>query len=35
MINFLGVVGTIIGFVSLCLFCSLVDGLLFDQMDLK
>jgi hypothetical protein len=34
MINFLGVVG-IIGFVSLCLFCSLVDGLLFDQMDLK
>ena len=35
MINFLGVIGTIIGFVFLCLFCSMIDALIFNRLDLK
>jgi NhaP-type Na+/H+ or K+/H+ antiporter len=35
MISFLGVIGTIIGFVCLCLFCSMIDALIFDVLDLK
>jgi NhaP-type Na+/H+ or K+/H+ antiporter len=35
MINFLGVIGTIIGFIFLCLFCSMIDALIFDRLDLK
>ena len=35
MITFLGVIGTIIGFVSLCLFCSAIDSLFFNALDLK
>lgn len=35
MITFLGVIGTIIGFISLCLFCSAIDSLFFNALDLK
>lgn len=35
MISFLGVIGTIISFILLILFCSLIDALIFNRLDLK
>jgi NhaP-type Na+/H+ or K+/H+ antiporter len=32
MISFLGVIGTVIGFVCLTLFCSLINSLLFGTL---
>jgi len=35
MISFLGVIGTVIGFICLSLFCSLINSLFFNTLNLK